>query len=298
MDANRLFIGTAGWSYPDWENVVYPAGVPAADRLRAVAEFLDCVEVDSSFYQPPTPRVTANWVRCTADRPQFRFLAKVWQRFTHERTTPWSAGERELFADGLAPLREADRLDAVLLQFPWSFRDVPGNRDWLARVADAFAGWPLAVEVRHDSWDTDSARVWLHERDLIYCNVDQPALSHCLPPAAHVTTPVGYYRFHGRNADNWFRDKQEYAGARYDYLYNATELDALWRNIQQIAARTKRTFAVFNNHKDAKAFANALQLKLRAAPSAPVRAPVGLVARYPELRAYVTVVGPEQLPLV
>jgi uncharacterized protein YecE (DUF72 family) len=289
-----IHIGTAGWSYPDWEGAVYPKGATATDRLRAVAEFLDCVEVDSTFYRPPTARTTANWVRRTADRPQFRFLAKAWQRFTHERQSVWSPAEQQLFTDGLAPLREAGRLDVLLFQFPWSFRNDTGNRDWLARIADKFAGWPVAIEVRHDSWTPDFCR----DRQLIYCNVDQPQLSHCLPASAHVTAPVGYFRLHGRNAKNWFKEKQEVYGGRYDYLYNATELDEVWGQIRQMAGKAQKTFAIFNNHKDAKAFSNALQLKLRAEPGAVVRGPVALLNRFPELQGAVQASGEEQLSLV
>jgi uncharacterized protein YecE (DUF72 family) len=289
-----VLIGTAGWSYPDWEGAVYSRGATAVDRLRAVAEFLDCVEVDSTFYRPPAARTTANWVQRTADRPQFRFLAKAWQRFTHERQSPWSPAEQRLFTDGLAPLREAGRLDAVLFQFPWSFRNDQVNRDWLRRIVDSFAGWPIAVEVRHDSWTPEFCR----EHAVIYCNVDQPQLAHCLPAAAHVTAPVAYFRLHGRNAKNWFKEKQDTYGGRYDYLYDAQELEAVWQQIRQMAGKAKKTFAVFNNHKDAKAFANALQLKLRANPDVPVRAPATLVSRFPALRGLVQAAGAEQLPLV
>ena len=87
-------------------------------------------------------------------------------------------------------------------------------------------------------------------------------------------------------------------GGRYDYLYSATELDDLLTPIAKIAARTKKTFAVFNNHKDAKAFSNALQLKARLAPATAVRAPVALRERYPSLRACTVPDGDEQLPLV
>src|SRR5664280_1682633 len=148
MPENQILVGTAGWSYPDWENAVYPR-TQSAERLRIVADYVDCVEVDNSFYRPPTARMAANWLRSVADHPEFRFLAKAWQRFTHERTAPWSQAEFDVFANGLSPLREAGRLDALLFQFPWSFRNVPENREWLTLIAERFAGWPIAVEVRH-----------------------------------------------------------------------------------------------------------------------------------------------------
>lgn len=208
MPENHILVGTAGWSYPDWQNAVYPRS-SSSERLRIVAEYMDCVEVDNSFYRPPTARMSANWLRSVADRPDFRFLAKAWQRFTHDRQSPWSAPEFDLFASGLSPLREAERLDALLFQFPWSFRNVPANRDWLKRIGESFADWPAAVEVRHDSWLGDEVEDFFRAQRFTYCNIDQPALAHCVPLGDRVTSATGYFRLHGRNAKNWFRDKQE-----------------------------------------------------------------------------------------
>ncbi|MBM3888181.1 MAG: DUF72 domain-containing protein [Verrucomicrobia bacterium] len=297
MTEAQILIGTAGWSYADWENVVYPAG-QGQDRLRLLAQYLDCVEVDSSFYRPLEPRVAESWLKRLADRPRFRFLAKAWQRFTHERQSPWTRGELELGARGMAPLRNADRLDALLFQFPWSFRNDAPNRKWLERIANDFAGWPVAVELRHDSWLRDEAIAFFRERRLIFCNIDQPALEHCIRPTAHATADVGYYRLHGRNAANWFRKEQEVRGGRYDYLYSDAELDDLLAHIQRVASQTKKTFVVFNNHRDAKAFANALGLQAKLAQGPTVRAPASLLARYPQLRGQVTADGEEQLTLI
>ena len=293
MTAGPILVGTAGWSYPDWEGIVYPRA-SSTERLRSAVEFLDCVEIDSSFYRPPTPRMAANWIKVAGTHPDFRFLAKAWQRFTHQRDSKWSQAEFDLFAGGLAPLRDAGRLEALLFQFPWSFRNEPRNRDWLDALAEAFAGWPVAIEVRHDSWTDEFFR----ERELIFCNIDQPRLNHCLPLTAIATAATGYYRLHGRNAKNWFREQQDAYGGRYDYLYSEAELDELLPQIRRVAERTKKTFVIFNNHKDAKAFANALQLKIRLQPDAPARAPASLLAAYPALRSRVRPAGEEQLPLV
>ena len=297
MASASILVGTAGWSYPDWENLVYPAS-QTAGRLRLVARYLDCVEVDSSFYRPPATRATENWVRAVEGQAHFRFLAKAWQRFTHERSSPWTRAEFDLFTTGLEPLRESGRLDSLLFQFPWSFRNDARNRDWLRAIANDFADWPMAVEVRHDSWLADETFEFLRERRIAFCNIDQPLLAHCIPPTAHATAEIGYFRFHGRNARNWFRERQDVYGGRYDYLYSAAELDDLLAHITKIAGRTKKTFAVFNNHKDAKAFSNALQVKARLTPTVAVRAPVALRERYPSIRDSTIADGDEQLPLV
>ncbi len=297
MSGTNILLGTAGWSYDDWETIAYPRA-KSSDRLRTVARYLDCVEVDSSFYRPPTPQMTANWLKTVSDQPGFRFLAKAWQRFTHERATRWSQSEFDLFARGFEPLTAAERLDALLFQFPWSFRNDAANRDWLSALTEAFAGWPIAVEVRHDSWLRPETFDCLRDRRITFCNIDQPALAHCIRPTDRVTSDTGYYRLHGRNAKNWFREKQEVYGGRYDYLYTGAELEELLPKIRTVAEKTRKTFVIFNNHKDAKAFANALQLKILLAPDAQVRAPATLLARYPDVRATAVADGDEQLSLM
>jgi uncharacterized protein YecE (DUF72 family) len=290
---SRLHIGTAGWSYDDWVGLVYPAD-RATDQLRQLARYFDCVEINSSFYQPPRATVTAAWLRATPS--SFRFLAKAWQRFTHQRDRPWTAGDRDRLLSGLAPLRDAGRFDALLFQFPWSFRCDARNRAWLDRLAEAFDGWPCAVEVRHDSWRGQEA--FFRDRQLTWCNVDQPALARCLPAGAIATTATGYLRLHGRNAAAWFAEQEAYPGARYDYLYGPDELAGLERLARDLAEKTTRTFVIFNNHKDAKAFSNALQLQARLQPERPRQAPAPLLKRYPALRDIVEADGPEQLTLV
>ena len=297
MPQSNILVGTAGWSYPDWQNVVYPR-TDSSGRLRAVAEYMDCVEVDSSFYRPPTAQMATKWLRTVGDQPDFRFLAKAWQRFTHDRQSPWSQPEFDLFANGLSPLHEAERLEALLFQFPWSFRNVPANRDWLKRVGESFAAWPVAIEVRHDSWLGDEVQDFFRAQQFIDCNIDQPALAHCLPLSEFVTSGTGYFRFHGRNAENWFRDKQEVYGGRYDYLYAVSELDDVLACVRAVAQRTKKTFVIFNNHKDGKAFANALQLKARLQPQSKIRAPAALLARFPSLGKGIVPGGEGQLPLI
>ncbi len=294
--AKRILVGCCGWSFPDWEGVVYPKG-PAIERLKTVARYLDCVEVNSSFYKPPTAAVAENWIRAVKSFPAFRFLAKAWQRFTHERDQPWTAADWNLMIDGLKPIHDAGRLDAILFQFPWSFVHSRENLNWLQEIAEGFAGWPIAVEVRHDSWAREEMPDWFQVRGITVCNIDQPQLEHCLPTASTVTSDMGYFRLHGRNAKNWFEEEKEY-GDRYNYLYSAGELGELLKPIREISAKASKTFVLLNNHKSGKAFANALQIKAEIEPDTPVRAPALLLQRFTELRARCQPEGEEQLSLV
>ena len=76
--------------------------------------------------------------------------AKLWQRFTHERDTPWAPADVKYVTAGLTPLTTR-RLGCLIVQFPWSFKSTAANEEWLGDVLAAFAPFPLGVEVRHSS---------------------------------------------------------------------------------------------------------------------------------------------------
>ena len=211
-------VGPAGWSYPDWEGIVYPADKPRGfDPLQYLARFFDTIEINSTFYRPARPDVARRWARRVAENEHFKFTAKLWQRFTHQRDAAWSSDEVDLAREGLDALADEGRLGAVLIQFPWSFKAVEASQEWLADVLGAFADYPLVVEVRHASWNQPRFYEWLAERGSGFVNIDQPLFGRSIEPSSRATGRVGYVRLHGRNYEDWFR---EGAGrdARYDYL--------------------------------------------------------------------------------
>ena len=278
----KVLVGTAGWSYPDWKGIFYPASLPRGmHALAYLARYFDTVEVNTSFYRPLDPELAARWVKETVPFPRFSFTAKAWRRFTHEREAPPSPLEVERFRSGIAPLREAGRLAAVLFQFPWSFRNTPVNREWLKRVLDLFPEVPAVVEVRHGSWDTEEGRALLQARKAALCNVDQPLFHGSLPPREAVTAPLAYVRLHGRNEENWFKED---AGrdARYDYLYSMEEIEPWVDRIRRMQARAERVFVITNNHYKSKAAVNAFQFIHRLfGQKVPV--PPSLLRSYPGL---------------
>ena len=89
----------------------------------------------------------------------FRFTAKLWRGFTHERTA--SPHDERLYTEGFAPLLDAGKFGALLLQFPWSFRNSPENRGYVASLCARFADYPLVLEVRHASWAEPGVLDWL-----------------------------------------------------------------------------------------------------------------------------------------
>ena len=148
-----ILVGPAGWSYADWRGRVYPEGAGSRfDTLALVAKYFDTVEINSSFYHPPAPETARSWLRRIAHNPQFVFTAKLYRTFTHERGKAAAADEKS-FREGIDPLAEAGKLGAVLIQFPWSFKNDREERSYLTELAERFKAYPLVVELRHESWN-------------------------------------------------------------------------------------------------------------------------------------------------
>jgi len=270
----EILVGSAGWSYKDWAGIVYPRPEPKGfDELAYLAQFVDCIEINSSFYRPPSAKMSETWARRTPDR--FVFTAKVWQRFTHDPERFTDADVR-LYQEGIAPLLAAGKLGALLFQFPWSFRDDPAARDRLRRAADALRGWaPLVIELRHTSWLKELD--FLRGLELNFCNIDQPKSSTSITGTQIVTGPVGYVRFHGRNAAAWF-GKGTDRDQKYDYLYSLEELRAWEEAIRDMEA--EKLFVILNNHFQGKGMTNAFML-MRALGKELAPPPESLRAAYP-----------------
>jgi uncharacterized protein YecE (DUF72 family) len=277
---DHIRVGTAGWSYPDWRGQVYPKPQPRGfDPLKYLAQHFDAVEVNSTFYRIPDPKMTQRWVACVTDHPTFRFTAKLWQGFTHEGQA--SAQDETAFRQAMAPLHEAGRLGAVLLQFPYRFHHTPENRAYLRRLAEAFGMYPLVLEIRHRSWDRAEVFEFLQELGIGFCNIDQPQVSYSIGLTRVVTSPVGYLRLHGRNAAAWFAEGE--SAARYDYRYGTEELHQLLEAAEAISRRARDTYLITNNHFRGQAALNALELRYHLR-QAPIPVPPALLAAYPELQ--------------
>jgi uncharacterized protein YecE (DUF72 family) len=279
--AAPLRVGVAGWDYKDWRGMVYPAPRPRGfDPLRHLASYLDLIEINSTFYRPARKEVARAWAERVADCDGFRFSAKLWRRFTHERDTAWKKSEVNAARRGLEPLRDAGVLNAVLVQFPWSFRNDEANRDWLEDVRAAFEDFPLVVEVRHVSWNVPEFYAWLAEVGVGFVNIDQPLFKRSIEPSAVGTSHVGYIRVHGRNYSDWFR-KDAGRDARYDYLYSTDELKPWVKRAKEIAKddEVEEVDVVFNNHYKGQAVVNALQFE-KLATRRKVEAPPTLAEHF------------------
>jgi uncharacterized protein YecE (DUF72 family) len=276
----KILVGPAGWSYADWEGIVYPHHKPVGfHEAGYLAQYFDTIEINTTFYSPPRAELAKAWIKRVQHNPAFKFTAKLWKRFTHERTA--DRRDEKVLKEGLAPLAAAGRLGALLLQFPWSFKNTRENHDYLSALFVQFLEYPLVLEVRHASWNKPEIFRWLGELGVGTCNIDQPVIGHSIAPNDRVTAPVGYVRLHGRNYEHWFTSSER-PEERYNYLYSLAELKPWAERIKSIAQRTDTTYVITNNHYQGKAIANALQLVSLIRNHA-VSMPETLKAHYPEL---------------
>jgi uncharacterized protein YecE (DUF72 family) len=224
-----------------------------------LAEMFEVIEINTSFYQPLRPRNCAQWIENVSGNARFQFTAKLWQRFTHEASA--TRADEEAVRAGFDVLRDGKRLGAVLLQFPFSFHRTKENERYLAELLERFGDYPLAVEVRHASWNAGDFFAFLRERGAGFCNIDQPVIGKSIEPSGRATAGLGYVRLHGRRYDTWFSDDPERAASdRYNYLYTPEELEPWAARIRSLSAQASEVYVITNNHYQGKGVVNALQL--------------------------------------
>ena len=278
--AGKILVGPAGWSYADWEGIVYPRSKPRGFHDAAyLSQFFDTIEINTSFYNPLRPEVAKSWVGKVQYNPSFQFTAKLWKRFTHERRA--SLQDEKAVKLGLDELAAAGRLGALLLQFPWSFKNTRENHEYMSGLFMQFMDYPLVLEVRHNSWNQQEVFDRLREQRVGFCNIDQPVIGRSLEPSEQVTMPVGYVRLHGRNYQHWFTSN-EHSEERYNYLYSVEELKPWAERVANIARAAEVVFVITNNHYQGKAIINALQL-ISILRGKPVPVPDSLRPHYPQL---------------
>lgn len=279
---SMLYIGPAGWSYPDWKGIVYPARPPSRfDQLAYLASYFNLIEINSTFYRVPAASVTANWAERVAHRRDFQFTVKAFREFTHTRT-PARESDVAVFKKAVQPLYDRGRLSSVLIQFPWSFRFSQPACDYITDLIDWFRPFPVSVEVRHGSWGSDSGAVFFERKGTTMCGIDQPRIGNSLAGDRFVTGGAGaYFRLHGRNMVEWFKPNTN-RDLRYDYIYSAAELADWVDRVRDISRKVNKTHVVLNNHFRGQAVANALQMEALLS-GGKVAAPKGVLDTYPAL---------------
>ncbi|MEN6426145.1 MAG: DUF72 domain-containing protein [Phycisphaerales bacterium] len=272
-----VYVGIAGWSYPDWDGIVYTDR--KIDQLEYVSGYVDCIEINSSFYRPPVERVTRSWLERTTRRPEFFFTAKLHQSVTHEgKIDPMVVKQ---FHDGFRPLLDGGKLKHLLAQFRYDFRDTPASRDHMAKIVHHFNdAFHLVVEVRHKSWESPESLGFLQELGVAVCNLDYPTSSQSFNLQHCTVGKAGYFRMHGRNVEKWFskagRDEV------YNYLYNEKELTAIKERLDSLGKAMESLTVIANNHYRGAELANAIELKALVSGCKQL-VPEGLLKTYPRL---------------
>jgi uncharacterized protein YecE (DUF72 family) len=292
----RYYIGTAGWSYKDWDGIVYPQRKPQGFHpLLLLAQYINIVEINSTFYRPPPIQMTLSWIKRVADYPDFLFSVKLHQVFTHKRKG-FTQKDIDNFKFGIEPLRAKSKLASILIQFPWSFINTVAHIEYLTNLFKSFGDFPLTLEVRHSSWNTPNFFGLLSEHKICFCNIDQPIFRNSIKPTAISTNPdFSYVRLHGRNYENWFK-KNAGRDERYNYLYAKEELEDWVKKIKDLGNQSKKVLVITNNHYRGQALANALQIK-NIITNEKVEIPYPLLTQYPVLKEIVEKIKSGQLDL-
>ena len=309
-------VGTSGWSYPagpgTWNGLFYPAsrskraGTAGFDELRFYAEHFDTVEVNTTFYGQPRAEVTSGWANRTPEG--FEFSLKLYQKFTHPkmfreaalRGAPGAQGamldllaevtqaDIDEFRHGVEPLAGAGKLGMVLAQFPPSFKATPATSDYVNQLLRAFAGYPLAVELRHRSWSDAFGETLslLNAHQAALVQIDEPQFKLSIEQNRLPNITGAYYmRLHGRNAAQWWHPAHR--DDRYNYLYSANELREFSDAAGGAKALVKKAYLYTNNHFSAKSVVNAVMLKAQLGEPVTGEFPRELVERYPEIAGLV-----------
>ena len=289
-------VGTASWTDPtltrdtDW----YPRkSMSAEDRLKHYAAHFNVVEVDATYYFPPTRELAGLWTERTPD--DFRMDVKAFGLLTQhpaKRDAVWDdvaaqlpeehAGKRsiylaqlpdaavnlafERFDEALRPLHSAGKLGAVFFQFPKWFTNRRDNRRFLDSLADRLPEYDKAVEFRHASWlSGDSCPKTLKQlenRGLAFVCVDEPqGFDSSVPPVLATTSDLAVIRFHGHNRDTW-EAKGISPAERFRYLYSDDELAQWAPKVAELSRSAAETHAIFNNCYQDYGVRNAHQLAL------------------------------------
>jgi uncharacterized protein YecE (DUF72 family) len=287
-------VGTCSWTEKTLiqSGEFYPRSVKTAEgRLRYYADHFNTVEVDSPYYALPDKRNTSLWVERTPEN--FIFHIKVYGALTGHGIDPKTLppdirsaippSEREKryvyikeaallkdiaerFRDALVPLSDSRKLGVLVFQYPPWFHYRLSSLDYIVNCASLMEGLPIGVEFRHGSWLTadkqNTVFKFLQEHQITYIGADEPQYGNLatVPFIPRVTTDIAYYRFHGRNKENWLK-KGIATTLRYAYLYGDDELKKFVPALRESDKRSKVTYAMFNNCHGGFAIKNALRIR-------------------------------------
>ncbi|MGE5365609.1 MAG: DUF72 domain-containing protein [Bacteroidota bacterium] len=287
----QIFVGTAGWSYKDWVPDFYPrAQSKSFDWLEYYSGFFNVVEVNATYYAYMNPSSARSWIEKVSAAENFLFTVKLHQDFTHARkydNTSISAVKQVL--DILA---SGGRLGGLLMQFPYSFSCNAESIEYMQRLNDVFKEYSQFVEIRHASWNNPEAYGIMSELNVTACTIDQPQLGRSIAFEPVITNDTCYFRFHGRNTDEWKKSVISYGkklsyeeqSQRYKYLYSPGELTDIADKIRSVYESVNRIYIIMNNHPGSYGIVNAFELMYMLGSGDAQYIPEGLISAFPRLK--------------
>jgi len=248
----QLWIGTCGYSYPDWVGAFYPPGTSAQGMFTHYRRHFPIVELNYTFYRPAEK---TSLLRLAERAPEgFQFLVKLHRSLSHEHNLSEAAGIRS----AVDALQQENKLLGLLCQYPQEFHYTQQNLERLQTLADQFPGHILAVEFRHRSWNVPEVIDWLRERQLHLVSVDVPDIPNLYPTGLVQSSRLIYIRLHSRNKNAWYGGDDK---RRYDYLYSDKELLEWIDVLVHSADKADRTLMLFNNCYGTQAAMNAQRVQ-------------------------------------
>ncbi|HUR44995.1 MAG TPA: DUF72 domain-containing protein [Candidatus Saccharimonadales bacterium] len=272
--SGRILVGTASWTDPGFLADWYPKGLPARHRLSWYAEHFNMVEVNSSFYAIPDHRAVEKWCNQTPEGfifdmklpkllsrhstdikllpPELRNLARLKGKRV-ELTPVLEKAMTRKFLQEIEPMREHDKLGALLLQLSPGFRPRTNELKELDALFEMLKGNRIGVEFRNRDWVSDENHEqtlkYMRKHKLSMVSVDAPDTAHftVMPGTDAVTNPrLGYVRLHGRNASGYVRGRT--VAQRFNHQYTERELQEVAERVTTLAAATKEVHVVYNNN--------------------------------------------------
>jgi uncharacterized protein YecE (DUF72 family) len=297
--AGKILVGTASWSDPGFVQRWYPKKLSAGERLEWYAQHFEMVEVNSTFYSVPEPRMVERW--CAATPNDFTFDVKLHQLFSfhstpakllppelQRRTEPDARGKvkstpdlqealLQIFLRSMSIIRGAGKLGVFLLQLSPAFSPRKHRLGELDRLIEMLSDYDLAIEFRNRNWavgdQLESTTDFLEKHRAIFVNVDAPISDHFMVMPSDVdevtNSKIAYLRLHGRNAKAYITGKT--VAARFDYDYSDDEIAEVAERSTKLAREAGELHVIFNNNN--LDYAPRAALRLRKALGQIVKTP-------------------------
>lgn len=276
IETGKILVGTASWSDPGFVERWYPKKMPAGERLNWYAQHFDLVEVNSTFYSVPEPRMVERW--CAATPDDFTFDVKLHQLFSFhstpakllppalQRRVETDARERvkstpdlqeallKIFLRATSIFRDAGKLGVFLLQLSPAFSPRKHELVELVPLIEMLSDYELAIEFRNRNWavgdQLQATMDFLQKRHAIFVNVDTPESDHFMVMPSDVdevtNSNIAYLRLHGRNANAYITGKT--VAARFDYDYRENEIAEVAHRSRKLAREARELHVIFNNN--------------------------------------------------